>query len=653
MSKFKRLGILKGVKKIPPLEGLIKRHPDGFGFFIPFDKKFPDAYITKQKMKGLMTGDKILVQMVPERKYPNKFRVVSLKLLERHFQFVVGRVCQLFEDFFVLPDISQAWGSELYLQVPGKLSVKTGDWVYVQVTHYPPRLKGRVVEKLGSTEDPFIDNKRVLLEYGLKLEFSSEALREAEEISEGIKPSCKKGRKDLTHLGFVTIDGQQAKDFDDAIFVDSSSQGLNLYVAIADVSYYVKTQSALDKEAFQRANSIYLPNFVSPMLPPKLSDNVCSLKPCVKRLTFVCEMSFNFQGHLAKEPQFYEAVIKSHRRFTYAEVEDILESKDPSETMIQKAGQLAKTLLKNRRKKGFLDLNIPETIIPVDDSGKPLDIFSSQRLFSHRLIEEFMLQANQATARVIAKNLVPCLHRVHELPENKKIKELKSFLASLGIYKKIKNQKALSEISKTFQNSFQGVLMNQLILRAMNQARYSSDVLVGHYALNFTHYTHFTSPIRRYADLVVHRVLKNFLKIKKHKKYSKEEMESIAQNVSTLEQTSTKVERKVQAVKKARFMSQFLGEEFDGFISSVNKKGLFVKLRIYTVDGFIPIENLREKSIQFDSERRLLFSKKTGVKYMIGKEVRVSIASIDLDQGYINFFMAYKRATKKRKKTKC
>ena len=634
-----------------PVEGFVKRHPDGFGFFIPCQKELPDAYIPRGHMRGLMSGDTLLAHMVPEKRGSNsRFKAKPIKVLERHYKSVVGRLFKVSQKAYLIVDVSGAWGMDLKVSVPTEFSVEDGDWVKARITSYPENFCAKVTEKIGSPENPFLDSRRVLLEHNIPTEFSPQTLKEVRKWEGQGEVQCKEGRrKDLTKKEFVTIDGEHAKDFDDAIFVERTPQGFHLSVAIADVSHYVAQQSSLDREAFSRGNSTYFPNFVNPMLPDILSNELCSLKPHVKRLAFVCDMKFDFQGELSEPARFYEALIKSHRRFTYGEVEEILEKKDSSQKMILRSGELAKIFLRKRLKQGSLDLDIPESVVSVSETGETLDVFESKRLFSHRLIEEFMLQANQSAARFLSEKKKASLYRIHEPPEESNILKLKSHLSTLGVYEKIRNQKQLHKISHKYKDTHHGILINQLILRAMNQACYSSKN-VGHYALNFKYYTHFTSPIRRYADLIVHRLLKQALGLQSLKPSGP--LEALCENISACEQRSVKAERHLIAIKKARFMEKFYGETFDGLITSVTKFGFFVCLRSYAVDGLVPIEDLREKDMRFDEKSMRLFSKKSGKQYQTGQSVQVSLVSVDRDRGKIEFSLIYKRKKKKKKTTK-
>ena len=623
-------------------DGIIKRHPDGFGFFIPDNPSHPDAYMFHKDIKGLMSNDRIHVVVSPNhRSHRNtQFRAKVLNLLQRSTTQVSGSIFQLSENQGLIKDKDSAWGEDLRVSWNGKLEFKDGDWVVARVTSYPrdPQgFRGVLVDVVGDVKDPLNDNLRVLARHQIPFKFSKKALKEAKHLK-GIKDNK---RVDLRDKGFVTIDGKTAKDFDDAIYVEREESGFHLWVAIADVSHYVKKGSVIDSEAYARGTSTYFPNFCNSMLPEALSHDLCSLKPHVDRLVVVAEMEFDFQGKMQRS-KFYEAVIRSQARMMYEEVQQILESNKVTK-MIHPAADLAKILLKKRLKGGSLNLEIPETHVHVDAMGTVQDIMKSERLFAHRLIEELMLAANVAVAKFLRRKISSSLYRTHAPPETTSIKTLENYLEKFGFHQKLKGgqlQKKISLALKKFDGTHRQSILNILVLRAMNQAQYTKKN-IGHFGLSFSHYTHFTSPIRRYPDLIVHRLLKTVINPKNcEQSLSSSELIKAGTWLSACEQRSVSAERQLLSIKKARFMKAHVGSNFEGFISSVARFGFFVTLRTFDVDGLVRIENLPEDDYQFDEENLCFVGYITGRSYQIGDLVHVRVAAVNDETGKINFVLA-------------
>ncbi len=632
----------------PIQQGVIKRHPDGFGFFIPDNSHVPDVYIPKKHMRSVMSLDRVEVRITPE---PGglRFRGSIEKLLERGTKKIVGRIYRLNENLSILRDESLAWGADLIVEHSVEGKITEGDWVEVEITNYPESKKGftgKVLAHIGDAVDPQTDNKRVLVLRNIPHEFTYETEKQAKDLPSTVSESDKKGRVDLTSKPFITIDGQTAKDFDDAILVESTKSGFTLFVAIADVSHYVKPGSHIDKEAYIRGTSTYFPNFVSPMLPEALSNELCSLKPNVDRLAFVAKMNIGFTGDL-QGFEFFEAVINSHARVTYGEAQEIIDGNevkkhDSVKDKILLAKDLSKILLAHRFKNGSLELNVPETIVELDEAGEPVDIIKSERLFAHRLIEEMMLMANVAVAKYLTGKDVPALFRIHDEPNEVAIEVLKNYLSAQGVFMPRGGllQKRLTSALQSFEGKPQATILNILTLRSMSQAKYSPHN-VGHFGLGFDDYSHFTSPIRRYPDLIIHRLIKSVLYSKKgYAKMSLDDLETAGTVLSACEQRSVKAERFIDAIKKARFMQKHIGEEFDGIISSVTKFGVFVSLRMYNVDGLVRIEELSSESLKYDEENLQLVGRKSGMKYSVGDELKIVIARCDIDQGKIDFCLA-------------
>ncbi|MDE0151035.1 MAG: VacB/RNase II family 3'-5' exoribonuclease [Bdellovibrionales bacterium] len=498
----------------------------------------------------------------------------------------------------------------------------------------------------SSILDSSKDNERVLKAFNIPYEFYS--VDEEKPISRELKKKDFQDRKDLRHLPFVTIDGIHAKDFDDAIYVEIAQKGWTAFISIADVSWYVKEKGNLDKEAYLRGNSTYFPDFVAPMLPFYLSQGLCSLNPHVPRLTMTVELHFDSNGN-QKKAFFYESVICSQSRLTYEEAQDIIDGRyhvsSAVQSSIQSGAELAQVLMDRRFKKGALNLDLGEVEILIDSDGQPLNIVQTQRLFSHKLIEELMLACNQAVADFLSRKKIPAVYRVHENPRNEDLSHLNQFLQAVdskaNLFEKKKTfrkQKSLalqlSQFLSKMKKHPKKTIMHYLILRALPQAHYSA-YNKGHFGLQFEKYLHFTSPIRRYSDLIVHRILKNVLKNSNHS-VSDRELETTAQFLSQCEQRSVKAERFIEDIKKARFMTKYVGEEFSGTIASVTKFGFFVTLNEYSVDGLVHINNLGGRW-RFHPSQLLLKAYPSGYTFRQGDEVSVRVAMSNVEEGQVDF----------------
>lgn len=627
------------------LEGTIKRHPDGFGFFIPDQLDHADVYVPRHSMKQVMTNDKVMLQVFPEQG-GERFRGEIIKVISRGTKSVVGVFHKINESAAVLRDEGKGWGTDLKIPIQDSLNANEGQLVSVQITSYPGEkdgFRGVVKEVIGDAADPLTDVKRVLLSQNIPHEFSAATLKEAASFEEDVSPEDTKGRKDIRKLNFITIDGATAKDFDDAIFVDQNDRGFLLYVAIADVSHYVKPGMAIDKDAYERGTSVYFPNFVVPMLPEVLSNGLCSLNPHKDRLALVAEIQMDFTGETIGT-DFYEAVFESKARVTYGEAQEIIDGNEMEKhahvkNEILRASDLAKVLMAKRFREGSLDLEIPDAEIILDSEGIPTDMIRSERLFAHRLIEEMMLSANVAVAKFFHEKEIPAIYRIHEPPHQDAIETLERYLHNFGSTTKIeggKLQKRLTKALQEFEGKPESQILNILALRSMSQAKYSPNN-VGHFGLGFEFYTHFTSPIRRYPDLIVHRLLKYLVASQKgYRALGEEELQTSAVMLSAAEQRSVKAERQFESIKKARFMAKFLGQEFEGIISSVTKFGVFVLLRNFEVDGLIRLESLG-RGLEFDEENLVLRNPRTGVSFSIGDPMKVLVAGADPDAGQVDF----------------
>jgi ribonuclease R len=642
------------------VQGIVKRHPDGYGFLIVDEPDTPDVYVPRHSMGGIMTNDRIEVELFKPRSRGKEERLSGevTRILVRANRRVVGRFLAVDQKYGIIQDDGRGWGADLRIATKDSMDAKDGEMVAVDVLQFPDHDRefvGRVVDIIGDVEDPVNDVIRVVHQSGIPLEFSKEAIGDARRFGGQVADAERQGREDITDLPICTIDGTTARDFDDAIYVETHERGFRLVVAIADVSHYVKPGTQLDQEAYERGTSTYFPNFVVPMLPEELSNELCSLKPFVARLCFCCEMTIDWQGEII-DYRFFEGVMQSKARVTYGEAQEVVDGgdlvrsrgRDPRllpavEENIRRAADLAKILMAKRFREGSLDLEIPETQVVVDETGETTDIIRSERLFAHRLIEELMLATNICTARFLDEANIPGIYRVHEEPDPENIRALQRYLWNLGGSRSVMGDNLAKKLTKALESMAdkpEAQILNILTLRTMQQAHYSQDN-VGHFGLGFSHYSHFTSPIRRYPDLIAHRIIKSQLYSKYHSmQLSEEDIASASTWLSACEQRSVKAERKVVSIKKARFMRRFEGQEFDGIISSVAKFGVFVLLRQYDVDGLVKIENLGNDRFLFDEDNLRLIGSRSGLRYVIGDSVRVRVASSNPEDGRIEFVLA-------------
>ena len=638
-----RKSVKKSYSKI--LSGVVKKHPDGFGFLICNDKNHEDIYLSRRQMEGIFSDDEIEVTAFARR---GRFYGRINKIIRHTITQVTGPLILISKKRARIKDLDGAWGEDLVFDLADFSSLKEGSWVQVQITSYPGSkqgFQGRLLYVLGDFPSALEDNVKTLRKYNIPYAFPESVLKESEECSD--RQSEKSGkRQDLTALPFVTIDSRTAKDFDDAVCVQKKPDGWTLFVSIADVSFFVEEEGALDCEAFLRGNSTYFPGFVSPMLPENLSENLCSLKPKENRFAFTAQIDIDNKGKRTKS-LFYESVIYSHARLTYGQAQQVIDGassivSDEIAESLKNSAELAEILMNSRFKNGSLNLEIPETEIRVNQRGEPTDILQAERLFSHQLIEELMLACNQSVAEFLSQKKTPSVYRVHDVPQSEDLSKIRLLFESIDsspfpLQKKTAPlQKQISYWIEKLKNHPKKLIMNQLILRAMPQACYSAFNR-GHFGLNFNEYTHFTSPIRRYSDLLVHRILKKelgFLSVKKS--FSKKELESKSQNLSQCEQRSVQAERHIHNIKKARFMQKFLGREFTGIIAGVTRFGFFVTLRKYHVDGLIHTDRLGGKWA-FNSVQMILKAQPSGYTFNQGDEVLVQVAGCDVEQGLIDF----------------
>ncbi len=632
-------------------KGKVQGHPDGFGFLIR-DDQGSDLFLPEKEMAKVLHGDLVIARIVGiDRKGRPEGKIVEVS--ERANRQLVGRVLQEHGVFYVVAE-NKRISQDILIAPPAKgdrkaLRPQAGAVVMVEIVEQPSKQSqpiGRVVEILGNYADPGMEIEIALRKHELPFEFSKEALAQTKKLPDEVRKSDLKGREDLTQLPLVTIDGETAKDFDDAVFCERQGKSYRLVVAIADVSHYVTEDSALDATALERGNSVYFPRRVIPMLPEKLSNGLCSLNPNVGRLCMVCDMAISATG-VIKQYHFYAAVIWSHARLTYTEVAAALFDKDAE--AIKKIGALLphlehldalyRVLAKAREKRGAIDFETVETRMIFDDHGKIERIEPYERNDAHRIIEECMLAANVCASDFLKEREHPALYRVHEGPTPERLDKLRNFLATFGLQltggddPQAKDYAALLDKIK---NRPDKQLLQTVMLRSLRQAIYSPDN-VGHFGLAYESYTHFTSPIRRYPDLLIHRAIKSALA---GRRYDSIDWEQVGLACSTTERRADEATRDVEAWLKCWYMQDRVGEIFTGSISSVVPFGIFVALDSVFVEGLVHVSDLGRDYFHFDEKAHAMVGERTGARYRLSDRVRVQLVRVSLEQNKIDFRLA-------------
>jgi ribonuclease R len=665
-------------------EGVVSGHRDGHGFVLRDDGQ-PDIYLPSNEMRAVLHKDRVKARIVrTDRKGRPEGRVTEI--IERANAPIIGRLLQESGVWLVAPE-DKRYGQDVLIPKGATGSAKPGQVVVVELTE-PPALYGqpvgRVKEVLGEIDDPGMEIEIAVRKYGVPHEFSEPAMAQARALPDHVRSSDHKHRVDLRDVPLVTIDGEDARDFDDAVYCEPAkvgrAKGWRLLVAIADVSQYVQTGSAIDVDAYDRATSVYFPRRVIPMLPEKLSNGLCSLNPGVERLCMVCDMLINAKGEIHAY-QFYPAVMFSHARFTYTEVAAILQNtrgpeaqgRKPLVPYLLNLHDVYRALLTARNARGAVDFETVETQIVCDESGRIERIVPRTRNDAHKLIEEAMLAANVCSAEFIAQGKQAGLYRVHEGPTPEKQETLRNYLKAMGVPLTISDNPHPSEfqqIAAATKDRPEAQQIHTMLLRSMSQAIYT-PMNQGHFGLAFDAYTHFTSPIRRYPDLLVHRVIKAILAKQKYqlpslptpgeahaklskrlssrvkppaageavKKPSADQMawQAAGLHCSANERRADEASRDVEAWLKCKYMREHLGEEFSGVVSSVTSFGLFVTLDAMYVEGLVHITELGGEYFRFDEGRQELRGERTGIRYALGSRVQVQVSRVDLDGRRIDF----------------
>jgi ribonuclease R len=650
------------------VRGRLQGHPKGFGFVIP-DPDMPlesDIYVQVNDMNGAMDGDTVLARVHKGQEEGKRPEGEVVRIVKRGRKQIVGTYAASKHFGFVVPDDKRLPG-DIFIPKGDSDGAKEGQKVVVEIVHYPDERKsaeGRVVEVLGHKDDPGVDILSIIRKYQLPESFPEEVIREAEAVPDTISEEDLKGRRDLRDRRMVTIDGEDAKDLDDAVSVERLPNGnVRLGVHIADVSYYVKEGSALDREAYNRGTSVYLVDRVIPMLPPRLSNGICSLNPQVNRLTMTCDMELNEKGQVVKH-EIYPSVICTNERMTYNAVKRILVDEDPElieryEPLVEDfrlMEEIAGKLRTGRFHRGAIDFNFPEAKIKVDETGKPVDIIKRPRTIAEMIIEEFMLKANETVSEHFTRAKVPFVYRIHEHPDPDKLQSFFEFITLFGYTAKGKadniKPRVLQRLLKKIAGKPEETVISTVMLRSMQQAKYSPECL-GHFGLAAAFYSHFTSPIRRYPDLMIHRIIREV--IENRGKLSPERKAEIAdylpeatKHASERERIAVDAERETDDLKKAEYMQDKVGEVFEGIISSVTSFGVFVELE-NTIEGMVHVSYMTDDYYQYDECSYSLIGERTGNSYNIGDRVKVRVIGVNIDEHKVDFELVEGPAKKKKR----
>ncbi|MFC0230399.1 ribonuclease R [Bhargavaea ullalensis] len=648
-SRADRYGV---PERMDIIRGRFIGHAKGFGFVVPEEEGMDDIFIPPDETNTAMNGDTVLVRILKEKGGDRQEGTV-LRIAERKNTKIVGTF-QAHKGFgFVIAD-DKKLPMDVFVSKENTLGAVDGHKVVVEITEWPSDRKsaeGIIVQVLGHKNDPGVDILSIIYKYGIETEFPAEVIEWANRVPDEIREQDLFKRRDLRGETIVTIDGADAKDLDDAVTVTKNADGTyKLGVHIADVSYYVTENSPLDQEAYERGTSVYLTDRVIPMIPHRLSNGICSLNPQVDRLTLSCEMIIDGNGKVTSH-EIFQSVIKTTERMTYHDVYKILEEKDeelmkryePLVPMFEHMAELAAILRQRRMDRGAIDFDFKESKIIVNEEGWPVDVVVRERTIAEKLIEEFMLAANETVAEHFHWLRVPFIYRVHEDPKAEKLERFFEFITNFGLLVRGTSNKvhprALQEIIDSIEGQPEEPVVSTMLLRSMQQARYSEDSL-GHFGLSTDFYTHFTSPIRRYPDLIVHRLIRTYLVEGDTSPATKAKWEGeiadIAQHSSEMERRAVDAERDTEALKKAQFMVDKIGEEFEGIISSVTNFGLFVELE-NTIEGLVHVSYMTDDYYWFDDRQMIMIGEHTAKQFRIGDPITVRVVSVKPEESAIDF----------------
>jgi ribonuclease R len=647
-----RKGAICIVDKLDLIRGRVEGHPDGFGFVIP-DNGAPDLFLSAREMSKVLHGDHVVARVSGEdRRGRPEGRIVEV--LEHANPSIVGRFYQEHGVSFVSPE-DRRISQDVVIARDEVNGAKPGQIVIAQILEQPGlRLQtiGRITEVLGNYADPGMEIEIALRKHRLPHIFPADVEKACSKFSGELKASDLKGRDDLRSLPFMTIDGESAKDFDDAVYCERAGDGYRLYVAIADVSHYVNAGDPLDREAALRGNSVYFPRRVIPMLPEILSNELCSLNPERDRLAMVCEMNIDGRGNIL-DYRFYPAVIRSRCRMTYTIVARMLAEPEGPEAQrfksllaeIELLYALYRVLVQSRELRGAIDFETIETEMIFDDYGKIARIVPRARNDAHRLIEECMLAANVCASDFLRSRNHPALYRIHEEPTPEKLARLKDFLKGFGLSLsggKEPHARDYAKLLGQIKHRPDAQLLQTVMLRSLQQAIYSPDN-VGHFGLAYESYTHFTSPIRRYPDLLIHGAIKAALR---NKKYAPGDWHELGAHCSMTERRADDATRDVDTWLKCYYMQDKIGESFDGTISGVAGFGIFVALDSVYVEGLVHISELGNDYFHYDEVKHQLLGERSGARYRLADRIRVTLVRVDMESARIDFVLAAEKRGK-------
>ena len=650
------------VDRIALVTGVVSAHRDGFGFVIPDQDGAEDVFLTPRYMRELMDGDRVAVRVSghDRRGRPEGSLV---EVLERNTSTVVGRYVRERRVGFVVPENPRIT-HRIAVPTDAVGKAKRGQVVLVEITSQPTRQSqpiGRIVKVLGKPNAPGMEIDIAINVHGLPTEWPVAVEKETRRLGDKVPAGAARGRKDLRHLPLVTIDGADARDFDDAVFCEPTGSGWRLYVAIADVAHYVEPASALDKEAESRGTSVYFTRRVIPMLPEALSNGLCSLKEKVDRLCMVCEMQIARDGTVSRS-RFFEGIMRSQARLTYEEVAAMLFSKDAKLRRkhadllphLEELNAVFGALLTQRRKRGAIDFELPEAFVELGEDRRIESISTYERNDAHRMIEECMIAANVSAARFLGRKKLPTLYRVHDQPTPEKFTALKDFLATFGVpFPRVKDiqPRHFARILERVRGKSYDNLVETVLLRSMSRAAYQPDNL-GHFGLALEEYAHFTSPIRRYPDLLVHRAIKHALADKKPARfgYTKNDMERLGEHCSMTGKRADEATRDAIAWLKCDFMLDKIGDEFDGVITGVTNFGVFVQLEDVFVEGLVHVTSLENDYYEFDASKHRLVGTRSKQIYQLATPLRVRVVKVDMEQRRIDFEPVVPKARRRSKR---
>ncbi|MDP3048030.1 MAG: ribonuclease R [Thermodesulfovibrionales bacterium] len=643
-----RKGLYVPVSDVDLMTGYFEAHKDGYGFVITEKPGERDIFIPARATSGAMDNDRVVVRIENRQKRDGTI----IRILERAHVRVTGRLEIENAVSYVRPK-NKSIAFDLYVSPNDRGSARNGDTVVAEILNYPADRKppsGRIVKVIEKPEDPASEVEAIIDEFSIPRRFPRNVAEEAKMLAaKGMSEAAEEKRKDLTGLPTVTIDGERAKDFDDAVSIKLTEHGYKLWVHIADVGYYVPWDSDIDLEARKRGTSTYFPDRVIPMLPNELSEDLCSLKPEVERLAFTVEMEFGRHGEKLNA-KFYPSLIKSNERMTYTSVRKILVDNDRHERKrydyllsdFELMAELCGVLRKKRLERGSLDFDLPEPEVLLDIQGRPEAIIKAERNFAHIIIEEFMVAANEAVAEYLAELETPTLYRIHEEPDTQKMEGILRYIKPLrgtahGVRYEPKN---FSALLREVKGRPEEEMVNYMVLRSLKQARYS-PLNAGHFGLASGHYTHFTSPIRRYPDLIVHRILREVLHKKRISEKRKQELETmlpdIAFNSSRRERLSSEAENEVLNAMRVWFMKDKVGDEFEGKVVNVTPYGLKIRLKDFYVEGFLHVSYMTDDFYEFNERTMILYGKNKKRSFTIGKELKVKVERVDMEERAVIF----------------